>query len=681
MKSIRTACPRNCYSTCTFMVDVEDNNILRIYPDPLNKAVPEGPCLKGLAYLERAHSPDRICSPLKKQGLTHVPVSWEEALDEIADKIRQFIKEYGSQSILFFATSGMSGLMNEVSSVFWKSLGGVTTTYGNLCWPAGLEATRLTLGANKHSAPWDLAHSRLIIYWGKNPAETNVQEIGHLMKARETGAEVVVIDPRYTPTAEKATTFLQITPGTDGALALGVAHLLCRNDHIDLEFIQEYVQGFEAFRESLDAYTPENTSRLTGIPVEGIHYLAQVIGSLKPMSIIPGYGMQRWTNGGQTIRCILALQVITGNLGKPGASWRYANLQSYVFDELKEPETYYPSSGDSPNRRSVSMARLGADMLQQEGPELKMAWVERGNPLSQSPQTRVVREAFRKLEYRVVVEQFMTDTAREADLILPAKNMFEQSDVIGSYWSPYVALKPKVLDPPPKVKTEAEIYYLLAQQLGKFELIERGLIPEPEDEAVVSYLKKRIQTYGKISWEDLERGPVLPPDLEEVAFEDLVFPTTSGKIELQSRKATELWFVDELPTYIRPREHKMTRGTGFKMLTPNTKNRIHSQFGNLKMIREYDPEPALDIHPQDALLQEMTEGEKVAVYNGRGTIYVRLRFTEGIKKGCVSLTNGWWKADGVCGNTLSMGRETDMGFGAAFHDNTVFLHKVRRWKL
>jgi anaerobic selenocysteine-containing dehydrogenase len=272
----------------------------------------------------------------------------------------------------------MSGLLNEISSVFWRIYGGVTTSYGNLCWPAGLEAVRLTLGENKHNIPWDLENARLIILWGKNSAETNIQETIPLEKALERGAELVVIDPRRTETAEKASLLIQPRPGTDGALALGIARIMIESGKVDHSFISQYVLGYETFRESLKPYTGEFVEQITGVPEKYLHKLADLMVNTKPMTIIPGYGMQRYTNGGQTIRCLLSLQIITGNIGKPGACFHYANLQSYVFDKVLEPLSYYPEiEDDGITRRTVSKARLGHDMLAQKDPELKMIWVER----------------------------------------------------------------------------------------------------------------------------------------------------------------------------------------------------------------------------------------------------------------------------------------------------------------
>ena len=188
--------------------------------------------------------------------------------------------------------------------------------------------------------------------------------------------------------------------------------------------------------------TPERAMQITDVPVASIERLAEYIGEIKPLSINAGYGMQRYTNSGQTIRAIIALLAITGNIGKPGAGWIYANLQSHIFDSVKDPIAFYPpENADDIIRISISTALLGQHIIEANDPPIKMIWVERGNPVTQNPDTNIVQKAFRAVDFRIVIDQFMTDTAREADLILPAKTMFEQSDVIGAYWHPYIQLK------------------------------------------------------------------------------------------------------------------------------------------------------------------------------------------------------------------------------------------------
>lgn len=606
-------------------------------------------------------------------------ISWDSALKQIIEKLEYYRKTAGSQSVLFYESSGMSGLLNEISLKFWELYGGVTTSYGNLCWPAGLEASRLSLGANKHNVPWDLENARLIIMWGKNSVETNIQESIPLEKALEKGAKLVVIDPRRTPTADKAHLLIQPRPGTDGALALGIAKILIDTGHIDNEFISNHVYGFEEFRNSLSSWSVSKVEKITGIPGTYIQKLASWIGEIHPMTILPGYGMQRYTNGGQTIRCLLSLQVITGNIGKPGACWHYANLQSYVFDKLLEPLSYYPSLSDnSPFRRSISKAKLGIDMLAQRDPELKMAWVERGNPLSQNPDTNTIINAFRKLEFIVVVDQFMTDTAREASIILPAKTMFEQSDLIGSYWNPYVQLRQKLIEPPGEVKPETEIYRLLAKGLKFSESIIDTHFPDSNDKAIELWLKTKLKVYSDLNYDKLQEGPQMAPNLQEIAFEDYKFDTPSGKIELYSSQAVELWKVDPLPGYIETEENIQENDSKelFYFLTPNTKNRIHSQFGNLDVIKQFDPEPVLDIHPEEAQKRNIKNGEVVRVFNSRGEQIIKVRYQLGLRRRCVFTVNGWWMSEGGGTNFLSAPRETDMGHGTAFHDNLVKIEKL-----
>jgi anaerobic selenocysteine-containing dehydrogenase len=670
-----TACPRNCYSTCSFKVHVEDNKVVNIDPHPGNLATPEGICLKGLAYIERANSPDRILYPLIKNKQTgkFEKASWEETFRLLAEKINYFQENFGKHSILFYASSGMAGLVNGFSSNFWKMIGGATTMYGNLCWPAGLEATQLTLGDNKHNVPWDLENAKLIIFWGKNAAETNIQEMIPVDKALEKGATVVVIDPRRTQTSEKASLLIQPKPGTDGALALAVGKIIVEKKEYDKDFVDKYVLGFERFTESLTALRLSDLSEICGVDEIYIHQLANLIAKIKPMTIIPGYGMQRFANGGQTIRCILSLSVITGNIGKKGACWHYANLQSYVFDTIKEPMSYYPpEKPDGIFRRSISMAKLGEDMIAAKDPELKMIWVERGNPVPQNPDTNTIIKAFRNLKFRVVVDQFMTDTAIEADVILPAKNMFEQSDIIGSYWNPYIQLKPKVVEPAGEVKPETEIYYYLAKQMGFPDDEILKYLPAPGNDAIEEFLKKELQKFPELDYEKLKEGPQIANSHEEIAFADMKFDTPSGKIELFSEQASKKWSVDPLPTYVAPDIDEFTKAKyPLNFLSPNTKNRIHSQFNNLNIIKLFSPGPFVEMHPLDAQIRNIRDGGMVKVYNDNGYFRLKVKFNYSIKRKCVAISNGWWIHQGGSTNFLSKGRETDMGYGAAFHDTMV----------
>jgi anaerobic selenocysteine-containing dehydrogenase len=675
MQEFVTACPRNCYSTCSFRVQVENNKITRILPYSGNLATPEGPCIKGLSYIERTHSPHRIIHPLIKTSTGKFSeIKSNEALDIISSKLQSIKDTWGPQSILWYRGSGMSGLTNDIGYSFWKAFGGTTITYGNLCWPAGLEAVRLTMGSVKHNVPWDLENAKTIIIWGKNPAETNIQEIAFIARAKENGCLIIVIDPLRTQTADKADILYNPIPGTDAALALALARVLIDKGLVDHEFIQRNVKGYEEFRDSLNI-TPSEAEIITGIPSVEITELACLIGSNGPVTILPGYGLQRHQNGGQTIRSLLALCVLTGNIGKSGTGFNYANLQSYIYDDIKEPVSYFPDSEkDYPFRRTISMAKLGSDMLNARSPELKAAWIERGNPVLQSPDTNSIKKAFSSLSFIVAVEQFMTDTASLADIILPAKDIFEQSDIIGSYWSPYVQFKPKVIESPGEVMPETEIYYHLSKRMNMN--IDNSLIPEPGNINIENWLENRIQGYSELNLGTLKESPVLAPGLQHIAWEDLKFETPSGKIELYSEEAKNRWGISPLPEYIPVKLSNEENLYPLIFLTPNTGSRIHSQFGNLKIIKETSQVPSARISPYDAEMRKIIDGQKIRIFNPTGELVIIACVSNRIPRGVVMLPNGIWFSEGGGANQLIAGEETDIGYGAAFHDNRVEIEGV-----
>jgi anaerobic selenocysteine-containing dehydrogenase len=666
-------------------VYIKDERLRMIESHEQNAATPEGICLKGLSYIERVYSPDRLLYPLsrKKDATEFERISWDAAYNILTGQLARIKNQFGAQSILYYSGSGTKGLLNAVGIEFWKLFGGCTTTYGDLCWPAGLEPTRLMLGDNKHNVPWDIANAKLIIMWGKNPAETNIHQMVFIDKALEAGAKLIVIDPRRTQSAERAHLLLQPRPGTDGALALALAHILIKNELIDTHFIKKNVYGFPEFQKHVSRFTPEKASKLTDIPLKYIYDLASDIGNIKPVTINAGFGMQRYSNSGQTIRAIISLLALTGNIGHSGAGWIYANLQSHIFDSVKDPlASYPPRKKDGIMRVSVSTSLLGEHILSTKDPPIKMIWVERGNPVTQNPDTNTVLKAFRSVDFRVVIDQFLTDTAREADLILPAKTFFEQSDVIGAYWHPYIQLKQKMIEPPGEVKPESEIYHHLATHFGYSSAKMAGRIPGPSDQEINSYLTQRLKSFPQITLDRLKMGPVIAPQNQEIAFSDLKFQTPSNKIELQSEEATKRWNVNSLPDYIEPVESIFNSKANqnkypLYFMTPNTKNRIHSQFNNLKYIRQFSAKPQLTMHPQDAHNRDISSGDLVEIYNDRGYVHVEVNIDFGIKPGCVSMTNGWWISDGSAVNFLSRGRETDMGYGAAFHENLVEVKRIK----
>jgi anaerobic selenocysteine-containing dehydrogenase len=259
--------------------------------------------------------------------------------------------------------------------------------------------------------------------------------------------------------------------------------------------------------------------------------------------------------------------------------------------------------------------------------------------------------------------------------------MFEQSDIIGSYWNPYIQLKPKVVDPAGEVKPETEIYFHLAKTMGYNENEIQNFLPKPNDQAIVDYLKKEIARFPELDYEKLMQGPMLAASHEEIAFSDMKFDTPSGKIELFSEQATLKWKVDPLPCYVPAAIDDNTKANyPLYFLSPNTKNRIHSQFNNLNIIKLFSPEPYVEMHPIDAQSREINDGDMVKVYNDNGYFKLIVKINYSIKKSCVTINNGWWISQGGSTNFLSRGRMTDMGYGTAFHDTMVEIVKIRQIK-
>jgi anaerobic selenocysteine-containing dehydrogenase len=671
MKWYVTACPRNCYSSCGFRVKCNEGKIVGIDKLSSNVATKNGPCVKGQSYINRVYNPERVTSPLlKDKNGFFKKISWEEAIDIIADKINNTINRYGSKSIFYLAGSGMSGILNGFAYDFWKRLGGVTLSYGNLCWPAGLEATRLTLGDNKHNHPWDIENADLIILWGKNPAETNIHQMDFIYNAIDKGAKLISIDPRRTKSSHRADLKLSPKQGTDAALALAVSAELIKRGNIDNSFINTHVKGFDNFADSIKNCSLEWASDICDIDVSEIKNMVDLIGQSNRMSVVPGYGMQRYSNGGQTIRSVLTIPVITGNIGKSGTGWYYANLQSYIFDDVKEPISYRPEICDSDFRRTISTPNIAVDMLNQKNPELKVAWIERANPLTQYPDTNLIFDAFQELDFIIVSDQFMTDTAMSADIVLPAKTMFEQSDIVSSYWNPYIQIRQKVIDPPENVKTETEVYSLLADKIGLHS--GKEFLYPVTDKQVDDYLSSLLSEKG-IDYNELKKAPVIHDSVQEIAFSDYMFNTESGKIELWSDEANKLWGVSELPQYVPLDDDS---DYDFAILSPNSHDKIHSQFGNLDIISDHNPVPVIYGNPDDLIPLKIKDDSLVRVYNSRGEIFLKCRYDFSIKRGCLSLDNGWWMSQGASVNMLSKSGFTDMGYGAALHNNRVSIERL-----
>jgi anaerobic selenocysteine-containing dehydrogenase/Fe-S-cluster-containing dehydrogenase component len=645
------------------VVTVEGGRITRIEGDPENPATAGHVCLKGISYARRVATGDRLLHPLKRQpDGSFARVSWDEALGDIASRLERLRRQLGPESVLYYDASGSHGALGRLAMAFWRQFGGCTLTYGDLCWPAGLEATRLTYGANLHNHPRRTADSQFILLWGHNPAETNVHQMRWIHEAQERGAMVAVVDPRSTDTSDAADLHLQPRPGTDAALALGMARAIVDDGLHDTAFLERHGVGVDRYLERLRDYPLARVAAITGLRELDIARLAIDYARNKPALVIAGFGLQRHHHAGQAMRAVSLLPALTGNIGVAGGGWQYANLNSHC---LKEP----PLPPEPARvRRGAPVSRLGPALAELDAPKIAAAWVEKGNPVSQNPRSPLVREAFERLDLLVVVDQFMTDTARLAHYVLPAKTMFEEEDLVTAYWHPYLQLRAKLWDPPGEVKTETEIWRLLSERFG----FDTRYFPQ--DDAETRQLLLQMLPDGADLFDRLCRQPVDPTGAGDIAFSDLQFPTPSGKIEFASDEATRLWGIDAVPDYVplaEGHDSPLAARLPLQLLSCKTRDRIHSQFGNLDWVRDVERPHRLDMHPADARARGLTDGDEAAVWNDRGRIVLTVRLDEGLRPGVVHVLEGRCHDGDPDINRLTDAGVTDINHGATFYECLV----------
>jgi anaerobic selenocysteine-containing dehydrogenase/Fe-S-cluster-containing dehydrogenase component len=661
------------------VVTVEGGRITRIEGDPENAATRGHVCLKGISYAQRVSTKARLLHPLKRQpDGSFARVSWDEALGEIAARLDVARRERDPASVLYYEASGSHGALGRLAMAFWHQFGGCTLTYGDLCWPAGLEATRLTYGANLHNHPRHTVASRFILLWGHNPAETNVHQMRWIHEAQERGAIVAAVDPRSTDTTDAADVHLQPRPGTDAALALGMARVIVHAGLHDAAFLERHASGFDRYLERLRGFTLDRVSAITGLTAAAIERLAFDYARHKPALLVAGFGLQRHHRAGQAMRAVALLPALTGNIGVAGGGWQYANLNSHC---LQDP----PLPPEPPRlRRAIPVSRLGPALAELDAPPVTAAWIEKGNPASQHPRSNLVRAALERMELVVVVDQFMTDTARLAHFVLPAKTMFEEEDLVTAYWHPYLQRRAKLWGPPGEVKTETEIWRLLSARFGfdtrffpgtdaQVRQLLLQMLPSAQGVSPVQPGFSPV-LQGQDLLDTLALRPVDPTGAGEIAFADLRFPTPSGKIEFASDEAARAWGVDPVPDYVPLDEgHESPRAREYplQLLSCKTRDRIHSQFGNLDWVRDVERPHRLDMHPADAAARGLGEGDEATVRNDRGRITLRVRLDHGLRPGVVHVLEGRCHEGDPDINVLTDAGVTDINHGATFYECLV----------
>ena len=564
-KLFKVSCPMDCTDLCRFIVSVENNKIVKLEGDPDHPVTKGFICKKGRALVKRLSHPERILHPLMKKGNDFVKASYDEVFDLIVQNLTSIKDEYGTKAILNYTSDGYGGIKNRIQNIFFNCFGGVTQPEGSLCWSAGIEAQKYDFGSPKGHFPEDVLNAQIIIIWGRNPKYTSIHLYTLLKKAQKNGSRVIVIDPVKTSTAKAFDEYIRVKPSTDAALALAMANIIIENDLHDKNFIENYVKGFQRFKKYAASFTLEKAEQVTGIDAGIIKDLALQYAKAKTASIYIGFSMQRYHNGGNTIRCIDALGAITGKIGKQGCGVNYAakSISPYLYDLDKQSQIY------AVNRRFFPVGNLGEFLETVQDPPVQALFVAYANPLTQSPDLKKTVQNFCRVKFKVVFDHFMTDTAKQADIVIPAAFVFEQEDLFAtSMYSPILNYSQKAVDPPEDIMPEFEFYLKLAEKLGIKNL---GFKTSKE------YLEKSIQPLLK----KLGRKAAFLPDQylrikeNDIPWKNKIFDTSSKKIELYSEKALQDGLSCALPAYIDPEIGSSK--FPLRLLTCHTIDSMHSQ--------------------------------------------------------------------------------------------------------
>lgn len=668
-KVYASACPLNCWDSCGFKVTVEDGKVLKIDGDESHPITKGKICGRGRMLEKRTNSGERLLYPLKKIDGQFTRIPWEQALTEIAEKMQAVKEKHGSTAVLHSHDYANGGLLKNLDQRFFNCFGGVTELIGSICWGSGIEAQNWDFGDAYSHAPEDIFHSKNIIVWGRNVARTNMHLYQALQKAKKQGAKLIVIDPIFNATAKIADLHLTVKPGMDGFLAAGIMKEILRLNLEDQAFIEDHSVGFEDLKELLAGITLEELSRLAEVPEESMTELAKIFCD-RPTATLIGLGMQRYENGGNTIRLLDALVAISGNIGIAGGGANYAhkqvgqsfNIASLILPDKKE------------QHRSFTMMEQAEQILAAKNPEIKMIFVTCGNPLTQVPDTNVVKKAFSSVDTLVVVDQFMTDTAELADYVLPTTTAFEEEDIYySSMYHAYVNYGPKLVNAPGEARSDLWIWTELAKRLGFGE--EFNYTREDWIKMGLGALQEK-----GITLEKLKEKAHLELPVDPIPWKDRRFKTPSGKFEFTSQKAAQKGFEGKL-TLALPRESKWTNASvaekyPYQLLTIHPLRSNHSQHYHV-----ITPEPKVKVEISRNIADDLqlSNGDYVRVWNGRGEIkgYVSI-LEQGVHANVINIDEGIWAKYGGSVNQLTASRVSDNGLGSTLYDCLVNLSLVER---
>jgi anaerobic selenocysteine-containing dehydrogenase len=658
-----SACPLDCPDACSLEVRVEDGRVVKVDGSRLNPITDGYICSKVRRLPEHLYGPDRILHPARRVGPKGAGeferISWDEALDLAAARMREARERHGGEAILPFYYGGSNGLLTQDTTdarLFYR-LGASRLARTVCAAPTGRAATGL-YGKMAGVAFTDFPAARLIVLWGVNPSASGIHLVPIIQEAQRQGARLVVIDPRRTNLAKKADLHLAPRPGTDLPLALSVIRWLFAEGKADLDFLTTHATGGDELRRRAEGWTFARAAEVTGVPAAEIERFARLYAESSPAVVRCGWGLERNRNGGSAVAAVLALPAVGGKFGVRGGGYVLSNSGAFAFDRqgaVAEPE---------PSTRVINMNRLGEVLLERRDPPVTVLFSYNCNPLATMPNQEKVRRGLAREDlFTVAFDQVWTDTALWADLVLPATHFLEHDEMSRGYGALVLQRSPAVAVPAGEARSNVEVFAEIGRRLG----LSQAGDPETADELAAALLRRseRMRT-------ELERDGIASPDCgpSPIQFGDS-FPLTPDRKAHLVPEALDREAPYGLYAF---QADPASERYPLALISPATSRTISSTFGQL--VRQKIP---LEIHPQDAVTRGIASGDAVRVFNELGEVQVTARLNPDLQAGVVLLPKGMWSRHTLSGNTanaLAPDTYTDLGQGACFNDARVEVAKV-----
>jgi anaerobic selenocysteine-containing dehydrogenase len=634
----KTTCNRDCPDACSIVATVEGGRVVRLAGDPDHPVTRGFLCWRTNHFLPVQYSPERLTQPLLRVGDLHVPISWDEALDLAAKKLGAIRRESGPSAIFHYRSGGSLGMLKVLSDWFFELFGPVTVKRGGICSGAGEAAQEADFGACDSHDLQDLLNARHILLWGKNVFVSSPHTIPVLRDARARGARMALVDPVHHRTAELCERFWQPRPGGDFALAMAVARLLFDRGAVSPR-AAERCDNLPAFRALATSRPVAEWCADADVPVTSAEDLAARLAD-GPTAILVGWGMGRRSNGAAIVRALDALSALSGNLGVSGGGVSFYFRRRGAFDT-----SFIGGVKAAP--RAIVEPLFGRQILAASDPPVRAVWITAGNPVAMLPESATNAAALRTREFVVVVDSFMTDTARLAHLVLPTTTLIEADDLLGAYGHHHLGVARPVAAPPDGVRSDLEIIQGLAARVG----LGPELAGTPR-EWKARLISEKAAARG-VTLEALEAGPVRNPLVERVLFGDGRVPTPSGRVNLLTDAPAEAARAGEFP---------------LSLLSLSTDRAQSSQWS-----ARLDGPTICTVHPDVAAAAGIADGGTGRLQSAIGELVVRVRCDAAQRRDVALVPKGGHLSDGRCANALVRARTTDLGEGGALYEEGVRL--------